>query len=90
LYGGDTERLQLAVSEIGHTGRALVLGGIACNTMVHLDSFPEPRPQIVFARSYHETVGSSGAGKALNLRAALEDGAARGATAVRSSDLAPS
>jgi sugar/nucleoside kinase (ribokinase family) len=48
--------------------RALVLGGIAWNTMLYVDAFPEPRPQTVFARSYHETVGSSGAGKALNLR----------------------
>lgn len=36
--------------------------------MVYLDSFPEPEPQTVFTRGSHETVGSSGAGKALNLR----------------------
>jgi acarbose 7IV-phosphotransferase len=36
--------------------------------MVFLDAFPEPRPQTIFARGTHETVGSSGAGKALNLR----------------------
>jgi sugar/nucleoside kinase (ribokinase family) len=47
--------------------RALVLGGVAWNTMVYLDRFPEPVGQTVFARGYHETVGSSGAGKALNL-----------------------
>ena len=34
--------------------------------MVYLESFPEPRPQTVFARGSHTTVGSSGAGKALN------------------------
>ncbi len=34
--------------------------------MVYLDEFPEPRPQTVFARGSHSTVGSSGAGKALN------------------------
>ena len=36
--------------------------------MVFVDSFPEPRPQTVFAKRSHTTVGSSGAGKALNLR----------------------
>lgn len=36
--------------------------------MVYLDSFPEPRPATVFARGSHTTVGSSGAGKAMNLR----------------------
>jgi sugar/nucleoside kinase (ribokinase family) len=51
------------------TLRTLSLGGIAWNTMVYLESFPEPRPQTVFARGSHTTVGSSGAGKALNLRA---------------------
>lgn len=48
--------------------RALVLGGASWNRMVFLDEFPEPRPQTIFARRSHETVGSSGAGKALNLR----------------------
>jgi sugar/nucleoside kinase (ribokinase family) len=48
--------------------RTLALGGIAWNTMVYLDRFPDPRPQTVFARGSHTTVGSSGAGKALNFR----------------------
>ncbi len=34
--------------------------------MVYVDRFPEPRPQTVFARGSATTVGSSGAGKALN------------------------
>lgn len=46
--------------------RTLCLGGIAWNTMIYLDRFPEPRPQTVFAKGSHTTVGSSGAGKALN------------------------
>jgi sugar/nucleoside kinase (ribokinase family) len=46
---------------------ALVLGGVAWNTMVYLDEFPSPHPQTVFARGSHQTIGSSGAGKALNL-----------------------
>lgn len=48
--------------------RAVVLGGVAWNTMVHLDRFPDPVPQTVFARGFHDALGSSGAGKALNLR----------------------
>jgi sugar/nucleoside kinase (ribokinase family) len=47
--------------------KALVLGGISWNTMVYLDAFPEPKQQTVFARDANETVGSSGAGKAMNL-----------------------
>jgi sugar/nucleoside kinase (ribokinase family) len=46
---------------------ALVLGGVAWNTMVYVDEFPPPVADTVFARGIHETVGSSGAGKALNL-----------------------
>ena len=47
---------------------SLILGGVAWNTMVYVDAFPDPRPQTVFARGSNETVGSSGAGKAMNLR----------------------
>jgi sugar/nucleoside kinase (ribokinase family) len=36
--------------------------------MLYLDELPEPRPQTLFAARSYETVGSSGAGKALNLR----------------------
>lgn len=35
--------------------------------MVYVDEFPPPVADTVFARGMHETVGSSGAGKALNL-----------------------
>lgn len=49
--------------------RTLVVGGVAWNTMVYLDEFPAPRAGTVFARGVRDTVGSSGAGKALNLRA---------------------
>jgi acarbose 7IV-phosphotransferase len=48
--------------------KALILGGVAWNTMVYVDAFPGSRPQTVFARGAYETVGSSGAGKAMNLR----------------------
>lgn len=46
---------------------ALVLGGVAWNTMVYVDEFPPPVADTVFAHGLHESVGSSGAGKALNL-----------------------
>lgn len=35
--------------------------------MVHVEAFPPPRPGSVFPSRWHETVGSSGAGKAMNL-----------------------
>ncbi len=45
----------------------MVLGGVAWNTMVYVDEFPPPVADTVFAHGMRETVGSSGAGKALNL-----------------------
>jgi sugar/nucleoside kinase (ribokinase family) len=36
--------------------------------MIRVGRLPEPVAQTVFARSWHEAVGSSGAGKAMNLR----------------------
>lgn len=52
----------------GHQIRAVMLGGIAWNTMVYLDEFPQPKPGTIFTKGSYESVGSSGAGKALNLR----------------------
>ena len=46
-----------------------VAGGVAWNTMVYLDSLPQPHGQTLFSKGYHETVGATGAGKALNLAA---------------------
>jgi sugar/nucleoside kinase (ribokinase family) len=48
--------------------RALIIGGVTFDTVIRLDRFPEPRSQTVFSQGYHETLGSTGAGKALNLR----------------------
>ena len=45
----------------------LVLGGVSYNMMIYLGAFPQPEPQTVFSQGFHETVGSTGAGKALNL-----------------------
>jgi sugar/nucleoside kinase (ribokinase family) len=53
----------------GTAGRkALIVGGVTFDTVIRLDRFPEPRSQTVFSQGYHETLGSTGAGKALNLR----------------------
>jgi len=48
--------------------KALVLGGVAWDTVVYVDAFPEPHPHTIFAKGSNEAVGSSGAGKAMNLR----------------------
>src|SRR5947209_3336464 len=45
----------------------LVVGGVSYNLMLYLAELPGPGPQTIFARRHHETVGSTGAGKALNL-----------------------
>jgi sugar/nucleoside kinase (ribokinase family) len=49
------------------SGRVVVFGGASWNTMIRVDAFPEPGPATVFPPGWHETVGSSGAGKAMNL-----------------------
>jgi len=46
---------------------ALILGGVAWDTIVYVDAFPGPHPHTVFARGSNKAVGSSGAGKAMNL-----------------------
>ena len=48
--------------------KILVLGGVSFNSIIFLNDFPEPQPQTYFGQHYHETIGSTGAGKALNLR----------------------
>jgi sugar/nucleoside kinase (ribokinase family) len=49
------------------TNRVFVAGGASFNTMIRLAEFPQPHPQTVFSRGYHEAVGGTGVGKALNL-----------------------
>jgi acarbose 7IV-phosphotransferase len=48
--------------------RALVLGGLSFDTIVYLETLPRPVPHTVTATRFHETIGETGAGKALNLR----------------------
>lgn len=50
--------------------RVVAFGAASWNTMIRVDAFPEPLPGGIFPSGWHETVGSSGAGKALNLAAA--------------------
>lgn len=47
--------------------RVLVAGGVSYDSIVQLDAFPPPKSQTLFSKGYHEAVGSTGAGKALNL-----------------------
>jgi acarbose 7IV-phosphotransferase len=47
--------------------KVFVLGGVSYNLIVYLSAFPEPRPQTIFANGFHETIGETAAGKALNL-----------------------
>lgn len=45
--------------------RAAVIGGVSFNRIIQLHELPEPQPQTLFARSYYESIGATGAGKAL-------------------------
>ncbi|MDP4144463.1 MAG: carbohydrate kinase family protein [Bacillota bacterium] len=45
--------------------KILVLGGITFDTIIHLDKFPEPKPATIHSNRSHETIGSTGAAKAL-------------------------
>jgi sugar/nucleoside kinase (ribokinase family) len=49
------------------TGRVVVFGAASWNTMIRVERFPDPSPGSIFPPGWHETVGSSGAGKAMNL-----------------------
>jgi sugar/nucleoside kinase (ribokinase family) len=51
----------------GGRSRVVAFGAASWNTMIQVDSFPDPVPGSIFPPSWHETVGSSGAGKAMNL-----------------------
>jgi len=44
-----------------------VAGDVTLNSLIYMDHFPAPQPQTIFSKRFHETVGGTGAGKALNL-----------------------
>ena len=47
--------------------KVLVIGNVSWNTMIDLDKFPAPIPNTIFSSGFRDTLGGSGAGKALNL-----------------------
>jgi sugar/nucleoside kinase (ribokinase family) len=47
--------------------KVLVLGGISYNLMIEVDEFPKQIPHTLHALSYHEAIGSTGAGKSIAL-----------------------
>src|SRR4051794_10549735 len=48
-------------------GRVVAFGAASWNTMIRVERFPPPEPASIFPPAWHETIGSSGAGKAMNL-----------------------
>lgn len=47
--------------------RVLIIGGVTYDTIIQLDSLPQPLPQTIFSKASYQAVGGTGAGKALNL-----------------------
>jgi sugar/nucleoside kinase (ribokinase family) len=47
----------------------VIIGGASLDTIIQLDALPTPKPQTLWPRSSYRSVGSTGAGKALNLAA---------------------
>lgn len=47
--------------------KVLVIGGTTFDSIVYLKDLPQPVPQTIHYAAYQETLGSTGAGKALNL-----------------------
>jgi sugar/nucleoside kinase (ribokinase family) len=48
-------------------GTVVAFGAASWNTMIRVEAFPPAQPASIFPPSWHETIGSSGAGKAMNL-----------------------
>jgi sugar/nucleoside kinase (ribokinase family) len=44
-----------------------VAGDVTFNSLIYLERFPQPVAQTAFSKGFHETVGGTAAGKALNL-----------------------
>ncbi|MCX7774136.1 MAG: PfkB family carbohydrate kinase [Clostridia bacterium] len=47
--------------------KVLVIGGTTFDSIITLKELPKPEPQTIHYAPFHETLGSTGAGKALNL-----------------------
>ncbi len=52
--------------------KILVMGGVTYDELVYLETLPPPISNTVFSHRYHETIGGTGAGKALNLNRLFE------------------
>lgn len=48
--------------------KILVFGGVSYNMMVDMDDIDFNQPKTIHAKNFHETIGSTGAGKALALK----------------------
>ncbi len=51
------------------TDPIVIVGGASLDTIIHLDTLPTGEPQTLWPRESYKAVGSTGAGKALNLAA---------------------
>jgi sugar/nucleoside kinase (ribokinase family) len=47
--------------------KVLVIGGTTFDSIIYLKNLPKPEPQTIHYAPFNETIGSTGAGKALNL-----------------------
>ena len=47
--------------------KVLIIGGVSWDRIISVDTLPSARAQTIFSQGYRETLGSTGAGKALNL-----------------------
>ena len=47
----------------------LILGGASLDTIIHLPELPAPEPQTIWPTESYRALGSTGAGKSLNLAA---------------------
>ena len=47
--------------------KVFIAGGVSYNQVVQLSTFPTPKPQTILDCHFHEGIGSTGTGKAMNL-----------------------
>jgi acarbose 7IV-phosphotransferase len=47
--------------------KVFIAGGASFDSIIHLPSLPEPVPKTIHSCNFHETTGSTGTGKAINL-----------------------
>ena len=47
--------------------KVLIIGGASFDSIIHLPGLPDPVPQTIHSCIFHETTGSTGTGKAINL-----------------------